>query len=136
MAIEKGSAFLLKIGDGNTTPTYTVVAGLRTTHLSINAESVNVTNKGSGAWRELLSAAGVRSVSISGSGVFTNSAAETRLRSKALSAELDEYEIAFEASDKMRGKFQVAKLEYSGDYNGERTYQLTLESSGVVSFSA
>ncbi|MDB5700497.1 MAG: ATP-binding protein, partial [Sphingomonadales bacterium] len=46
--------------------------------VSIGGETVVVTNKGSGGWRELLSGAGVRSVSVSGAGVFTGSAAETR----------------------------------------------------------
>ncbi len=55
MAIENGSAFLLKIGDGATPPAYRTVAGLRTTQLSVNGEAVNVTTKDSGGWRELLS---------------------------------------------------------------------------------
>ena len=59
MVMEKGSGFLLRIADAG--GAYTTVAGLRTTQLSINGEAVNVTNKGSGGWRELLSGAGVRS---------------------------------------------------------------------------
>ena len=39
-------------------------------------EAVNVTTKDSGGWRELLSGAGVRSVSVSAAGIFTGSAAE------------------------------------------------------------
>jgi len=33
----------------------------------------------------------------------------------------------------MRGRFLVVRLDYSGDYNGERNYALSLESSGAVS---
>lgn len=132
MAVEKGSAFLLKVGDGQPTPAYATVAGLRTTQLSINGETVVITNKGSGAWRELLSGAGVRSVSVAGAGVFTGSAAETRIRNNALGGVLDDYELSFESGDKMRGKFLVARLDYFGDFNGERTYTLSLESSGQV----
>ncbi|MET3436315.1 putative secreted protein [Sphingomonas sp. 1185] len=50
MAIEKGSAFLLKIGDGAEPPAFATMAGLRTTQLSINGETVVVTNKDSGGW--------------------------------------------------------------------------------------
>jgi predicted secreted protein len=32
----------------------------------------------------------------------------------------------------MRGRFLVTRLDYAGDYNGERNYTLNLESSGVV----
>src|SRR3546814_1420469 len=73
MAIENGSAFLLKIGDGAAPPAYRTVAGLRTTMVSVNGEAVNVTTKESGGWRELLSGAGVRSVSVNAAGIFTGS---------------------------------------------------------------
>jgi TP901-1 family phage major tail protein len=132
MAIERGSAFLLKVGNGAAPPVYATVAGLRTTQLSVNGEAVVVTNKGSGGWRELLSGAGVRSVSVSGAGVFTGSAAETRLKGNALSGALDDYELSFESGERMRGKFLVSRLDYAGDFYGERSYTLSLESSGEV----
>jgi TP901-1 family phage major tail protein len=132
MPAEKGSAFLLKVGDGASPPVYNTVAGLRTTQLSINGESVVITSKGSGGWRELLSGAGVRSVSASGAGVFTGSAAETRIKGSALAGVLDDYELSFESGERLRGKFLVARLDYAGDFNGERSYTLALESSGAV----
>ena len=132
MPIERGSAFLLKVGDGAALPAYATVAGLRTTQLSVNGETVVVTSKDSGGWRELLSGAGVRSVSVSGAGVFTGSTAEARLKANALSGVLDDYELSFESGDRMRGKFLVSRLDYAGDFNGERSYTLSLESSGEV----
>lgn len=132
MPIEKGSAFLLKVGDGAATPAFATVAGLRTTQLSINGESVVVTNKDSGGWRQLLSGAGVRSVSVSGAGVFTGSAAETRIKGNALAGTLDDYRLSFESGESMTGRFLVARLDYAGDFNGERSYTLALESSGAV----
>ncbi|WP_294395418.1 phage tail tube protein [uncultured Sphingomonas sp.] len=91
-----------------------------------------LTNKGSGGWRELLSGAGTRSVSVAGAGVFTGSAAETRLKGNALAGTLDDYELSFEGGERMRGRFLLTRLDYSGDFNGERTYTLALESSGAV----
>ncbi len=132
MAVEKGSAFLLKVGDGTEAPAYATVAGLRTTQLSINGEAVAITNKGSGGWRELLSGAGVRSVSVAGAGVFTGSAAEMRLKGNALTGVLDDYEMSFEGGERMRGRFLITRLDYAGDFNGERSYALALESSGAV----
>jgi TP901-1 family phage major tail protein len=132
MPAEKGSAFLLKIGDGAEPPAFATVAGLRTTQMSVNGEPVNVTSKDSGGWRELLSGAGVRSVSVAGSGIFTGSAAEIRLKSNALAGLIDDYELSFESGERMRGRFLLTRLDYSGDYNGERNYSLSLESSGPV----
>ncbi len=132
MSAQKGSAFLLKVGNGGTPLAYATVAGLRTTQLSVNGEAVNVTSKDSGGWRELLSGAGVRSVSVAGSGIFTGSAAEVRLKGNALAGVIDDYELSFEGGERMRGRFLVTRLDYAGDYNGERTYTLSLESSGAV----
>ena len=132
MTAQKGSAFLLKIGDGNTPPSYQTVAGLRTTQMSINGDTVVVTHKESGGWRELLSGAGVRSVSVSASGIFLASEAESAIRANALAGIVDAYELSFEDGEKLRGKFLVQRLDYSGDFNGERNYAVVLESSGPV----
>jgi TP901-1 family phage major tail protein len=132
MPAQKGSAFLLKISDGAVAPTYNTVAGLRTTQMSINGELVVVTSKDSGGWRELLSGAGTRSVSVSAAGIFLGSSAETQVRGNALAGTIADYELSFEGGDKMRGKFLVQRLDYAGDFNGERNYTLTLESSGAV----
>jgi TP901-1 family phage major tail protein len=132
MAAQKGSAFLLKISDGAATPTYNTVAGLRTTQLSITGDTVVVTNKGSGGWRELLSGAGVRQVAVSAAGIFLGSAAENQIRDAALAGTIADYELSFEDGAKMRGKFLINRLDYSGDFNGERNYTLSLESSGAV----
>ena len=136
MAAEKGRAFLLKIGDGVNPETFDVVGGMRSTSLRINNEMVDVTNKMSGGWREILPGAGLRKISLSGSGIFTDSASETSLQAKALTSSVDNYEIVFESGAKFSGAFQVTSLEYAGDYNGERTYSIALESSGVVSFAS
>ena len=132
MSAERGSAFLLKVGNGAVPVAYQTVAGLRTTQLSVNGEMVAITSKDSGGWRELLSGAGVRSVSVSGAGIFTGPAAEVRIKGNALSGAIDDYRLTFESGETMTGRFLVTRLDYAGDYNGERSYTLSLESSGAV----
>jgi TP901-1 family phage major tail protein len=132
MNAEKGSAFLLKVGDGGDPVGFTTVAGLRTTQMTVNGAMVEITSKDSGGWRQLLSGAGVRSVSVSGAGVFTGSAAEARVKGNALSGTLDDYRLSFESGETITGRFLVTRLDYAGDYNGERSYTLSLESSGAV----
>ena len=100
--------------------------------MSITGDSVVITSKDSGGWRELLSGAGVRQVSVSAAGIFLGSAAEAQLRSNAMAGTLDDYELSFEDGEKLRGRFLVQKLDYAGDFNGERNYTLSLESSGAV----
>lgn len=132
MTPQKGSAFLLKIGDGAAPPAYRTVAGLRTTQMSINGDTVVVTHKESGGWRDLLSGAGTRSVSVSASGIFLGGEAEAAIRAHALAGTLDAYELSFEGGERLRGRFLVQRLDYAGDYNGERNYAVQLESSGPV----
>ena len=132
MTAQKGAAFLLKVGDGGAPTAYETIAGLRTTQMSINGDTVVVTHKESGGWRELLSGAGTRSVSVSASGIFLGSDAEHTVRTHALAGTLDDYELSFEDGAKMRGRFLVQRLDYAGDFNGERTYAIQLESSGAV----
>ncbi|WP_423141036.1 phage major tail protein, TP901-1 family [Parablastomonas sp. CN1-191] len=132
MPAQKGASFLLKLADGETPPVYRTVAGLRTTQMSITGETVVITSKDSGGWREILAGAGTRQVSVSAAGIFLGSDAENQLRDLAMTGQLAECELSFEDGAKLRGRFAVARLDYSGDFNGERNYTLTLESSGEV----
>ncbi|MDT0576530.1 phage major tail protein, TP901-1 family [Croceicoccus sp. F390] len=132
MTAQKGSAFLLKIGNSENPPNFETVAGLRTTQMSISGDAVVITNKASGGWRELLSGAGVRQVSVSAAGIFLGSDGEAAIRENALTGRIDDYELSFEGGERMRGRFLVQRLDYAGDFNGERNYTVALESSGPV----
>lgn len=140
MAAQKGQALLLKIGGDNTaspsTDTYTTVGGLRSTSISMNEEAVDVTNKDSSGIRALLANGGVQSVSVSGSGVFTDAASETTLRGAFGASDFHNFQVIIPDFGTYEGEFMVASLEYAGEYNGEVTYSVTLESSGTVSFTA
>ena len=136
MAAEKGRAFLLKRGDGQTSEAFTTVAGMRSTSLSIDGEAVDVTNKSSDGWRELLAGAGTSSVDVSGGGVFTDSVAEIALQTACMAKTIGNFEIVFESGDKFAGAFQVTKVEYTGDHNAERQYSVSLMSSGPITFTA
>ena len=130
MAAEKGLEFLLKIGA-------TVVAGLRATAFTINGEEVDVTTKDStGGWRELLAGAGVTSMSITGSGVFQDNSNVAALRVSAIAKTQTAYTILFESGDDYTGQFQVVNFEQSGEFNGEVTYSVSLESSGEIVFTS
>ena len=65
-------------------------------------------------------------------GIFLGSTAEGTVRAHALAGTLDDYELSFEDGEKLRGRFLVQRLDYAGDFNGERSYTLQLESSGPV----
>lgn len=130
MAAEQGSGFLLKVTDG--AGGWQTVAGLRTTAFSVTRAAVEATNRGTAGWRALIGGAGVGSVAIAGTGVFNGSVAEARVSADALAGSLDSYRIVFASGGTFTGQFLVTKLEYAGDWDGERTYTVALESSGPV----
>ena len=140
MAAQKGSALLLKIGADATAAasadTYTTVGGLRSTGITMNDEAVDVTTKDSSGIRELLANGGVQTCSIAGSGVFTDAASETTLKNAFGGANFANFEIIIPNFGTYQGKFMVASLEYTGEYNGEATYSVSLENSGAFAFTA
>lgn len=135
MAAQKGSALLMKIGDGASPETFTTIGGMRSTALAMNDEAVDVTNKDSGRARELLVQGGVNSMTVTGSGVFTDSASETTLRSKFDASSFSNYQFLVPDFGTFTGAFMLQSLEYAGEYNGEVTYSFTFESSGTITFA-
>ena len=80
MAAQKGRALLMKIGDGASPEVFTTIGGMRSTSITLNDEAVDITNKDStNDARVLLAQGGIKSASVSGNGVFTDSASETTL---------------------------------------------------------
>lgn len=136
MAVQNGRDLLIKLdmtGDGQ----FDTVAGLRATRIAFNAETVDVTSiESEGRWRELLGGAGVRSASISGSGVFRDGTSDARTRQVFFDGEVPLFQVVIPDFGTVQGAFQITSLEYSGSYNGEATYEISMASAGVISFVA
>ena len=135
MTAQTGRAFVLQAGDGGSPETFATVAGLRATSMTINNELVDITNKDSMGWRELLADAGVRNMSVSASGVF-KADIETSLQPEALSGALRNFKLLFEDGADFTGAWIVESLEYQGDHNDSRQYTVSLQSSGPIAFTA
>ena len=136
MAVQNGKDLLIKVdltGGGN----FQTVAGLRATRVSFNAESVDVTSLDSaGGWRELLAGAGVKSASISGSGIFRDAASDARMRQVFFDGEMPDFQVIIPDFGTIEGPFQVTGIEYGGTHDGEATYELSLASAGRLDFVA
>ena len=136
MVAQNGKDLLVKIdmtGDG----LFETAAGLRATRISFNAESVDVTSlESTGGWRELLGGAGVKSASISGSGVFKDAATDERARQIFFDAETPNFQVIIPDFGTVEGPFQITSIEYAGSHNGEATYELSLSSAGALTFTA
>lgn len=136
MAVQSGKDLLLKVdltGDGQ----FETVAGLRATRISFNAETVDVTSlESAGGWRELLAGAGVRSAQVSGAGVFRDAGTDERARQIFFDGEMPAFQVIIPDFGVVEGPFQITAIEYSGSFNGEATYELSLASAGALTFTA
>jgi TP901-1 family phage major tail protein len=135
MAVQKGAEVLVKVGDGASPEAFTTIGGLRDTSISINQETVDVTTKDSSRVRELLAQGGVKSFTISGSGVFDDSASHQTVLSDFDNSTFTNYQFIVPDYNTFTGSFQVTAIEYSGTYNDSAQYSLTFESAGTISIS-
>jgi TP901-1 family phage major tail protein len=136
MTAQRGKDLLIKIGDGGSPETFTTAAGLRATTLAFNAQTIDVTNSDStDEWRELL-ASGVRSASVSGSGVFKDAASDAAIRAAFFDQALSNWQIVIPSFGTVSGPFKVTSLQYEGPYDGEVKISMSLASAGALSFTA
>jgi TP901-1 family phage major tail protein len=137
MAAQKGKDILIKIGDGASPESFTTVAGVRTRTLSLNAKTVDATDSDSvGQWRELLSGGGVRSMAVSGSGVFRDAGSDAMMQAAFFNQATPNWQLVIPSFGVIQGPFQIAALEYAGQHEGEATFSISLASAGALGFTA
>jgi TP901-1 family phage major tail protein len=137
MAAQKGKDILIKIGDGASPETFTTVAGIRTRTLSLNAKTVDATDSDStDQWRELLTGAGVKSMAVSGSGIFRDATTDAMMQAAFFAQSTPNWQLVVPAFGTIAGAFQIAALEYAGQHEGEATFSISLASAGALTFTA
>lgn len=145
MAAQKGRGLIVKF-DSSTAGALVVIPGQREGTFTINNEPVDITNKDSAStqgWihRQLLDQAGVGSMSVSLTGVFTDSAlqkqvAEMARKNTATAIEAFVPGSSNGAGGSFEGTFMVQSFGYAGTYNGEVNYTVSLESAGNITFDS
>ena len=134
MTAQKGKDLLVKLDETGAGP-FETIAGLRASRISFNADTVDVTTaESTGRWRELLAGAGVRSAAVSGSGVFKDQDSDAALRRVFFDGTAPDFEIIIPDFGAISGPFHVTALEYSGNHDGEATFEVALASAGAISF--
>lgn len=134
MAAQKGKDLLLKLDNGSS---FATVAGLRTKRLALNSDTVDITDSESaGRWRELLAGSGVQRASLSGSGIFKDAQSDADLRTIFFNGSIENWQCIVPDFGTIEGPFQLTSLEYTGNHDGEVTFEAALESAGLVTFTA
>jgi len=136
MSAQKGKDLLLKLdqdGSGN----FLTMAGLRSSSIAFNAASVDITHaESAGRWRQLLAGAGVKTARLGGSGIFRDQLSDEKARELFFNGDIRNWQVVIPDFGTITGPFQITALEFSGQHDGEVSYQLTLESAGELAFSA
>lgn len=136
MTAQKGKDLLLKVRN-EADDAFVTVAGLRARSLSFNSQTVDISHSESvGRWRELLAGAGMRRASLSGSGLFKDSESDARIRKLFFDDAIVPWQVILPDFGLLQGAFQITSLDYSGQHDGELTFELALESAGALSFTA
>ncbi len=135
MAAQLGKDLLVKLDDG--LGGYMTVAGLRAKRLAFNSATVDITDSESaGRWRELLAASGVRRAAMSGAGIFKDAASDEMVRAAFFAGSTPAWQLVIPGFGTIGGAFQVTSLEYTGNHDGEVTFDFALESAGEITFVA
>ncbi len=136
MAAQKGRDLLLKV-DATGGGSFQTVAGLRASTIAFNAQSVDSTSQDSvGAWRELLSGAGLKSAGLRGQGLFKDAASDATVRGYFFNATIVNWQAIIPDFGTVQGLFQITALEFGGRHDGEVTFEMALESAGPLTFTA
>lgn len=123
-------------GTGTLDETFQTLAGLRSKTITINAEEIDITNQDTAQFKELLSGAGIRSMALSGSGIFYDDITFKKARTIVLSQALRNFKIIVTSSgDYWTGCFKITSMEQGGEYNAESNYSLSMSSSGAFTYT-
>ena len=124
----KGALFLLEVEIDSV---FTVLAAMRTTTMTVNNETVDVTSKGD-LQRELLENCGIQSVSIKAQGCISSADSYKKISYAANTGTILNCKINSNNSEIFAGAFIISGFETSGEYNKEGLYSITLESADTV----
>lgn len=108
------------------------LAGVRQKAITINGESINISSDEDAGWQTLLAESGEQSVNIALSGVTkakvlkTDWFAGTRTRAVVLT---------YWDGSSISGNFRMADYKETGNYKEAVTFEATLQSTGVVTFT-
>ncbi len=136
MAAQAGKDVLIEI---NTTGViYVPLGGLQSRSISLNTETIDITNSDSvGLWRELLGTAGVRSLDVSGAGVFLDDAAMGKVVNNMLGTVATHLlKVTIAGLGTFSGNFAFESLTFSGQHNSEVKFDVTIKSGGALAFAA
>lgn len=136
MAAAYGKDLHVQIGNGASPEVFSSIGGARSDSFTLNNGKIDITNKDSNDWQQMLTNAGTRQASISISGIFLDSASERSLRTAAINRTIKNFKLLEPNGATWVGPFYVSSIQLTGTHNDAVSYSATLESAGVITYTA
>lgn len=133
MTAGAGKDFIVEV-DSDGAGTYVQVARMRSNGLTVNAEEIDITSMDDDQFKTLLSGAGIRSATLSMSGVLSDEAPIDVIRTALLDQILTRFRLT-EINGQWLSYFKITSFEKTGEYNGAQLYSMSLSSSGPITFT-
>lgn len=130
-----GKNLRIKIGDGGSPESFTPIGGARQDQFTLNNGAIDITNKDTNDWRQILQDAGTRQATISITGIFSDTASEAALRLAAINRAIVNYQVVLPNGDIWEGPFYVSTISDTAAYNDAMQYSATLESAGELTYT-
>lgn len=125
---DSGRGFLIKIAA-------TAIAGARVNSMTVDNSPVDITDIASAGFRTIADFAGVRSMDLSVSGVWTDKVFRGKALASGAALLLTDCTLDFADGGDIAGDFYLATYEETGEHDGEVTFTATLQSSGTFVYS-
>lgn len=77
----------------------------------------------------------LRRLSVSGRAIFKDASADEFMRVRFFDGKVQSYQIVIPGVGTATGPFQITRLEFGGERNGEVTFDLSLDSAGELTFN-
>lgn len=135
MPVQKGRDFLIKIGDGQPSESFTTIGAARTNALVVNNNPVDATTMNSGGVQAMIADAGTQTMQLTIDGIFKDDDAEETLRAAAFDRAAANFKLLFPNGDEYAASFVVQDYHRRGDYDGLESFTATLIRTGAGAFT-
>jgi TP901-1 family phage major tail protein len=132
---QAGKLFKVELQNTGSPATYTAFLSARSSDFTINNGQVDVTALDSAGWKQLLQGAGIQDFAITLQGVFADNLQEQTAAGAAMANTFVNLKLISGNTDTWAGSFAISSYKRAGTFNGEETYSMTLNSSGVVTYT-
>lgn len=132
-----GKQVLLYMGNGGAPEVFSLIAAGTSHSMTVNQTEVEKNSKDSGGWREIFPVGSIRSISLSMTGIFKETADQDALRNLVMSSNPEaNFRFNLGGTRRITGKFQITSYEHSGETEGFAQFTAQFSSNGVITEEA